>query len=371
MSLWASAAVGSFALAVLAGWLVPAWAMRMLMPALESSGRTVANYRGRAVAPGLGAVWAVWVACVALAASVWSIVASLTPAADVPEAWAALQLSPFALAAAVVPLVLPIAVFAFGLLDDVFGDAAAKGFRGHLRALREGRLTTGALKLFGIGFLALWSAPHRAVSGVPAGQTAAWGVAAWLLGAAVIALAANFANLTDLRPGRALKAYLLLLVPGLACAWAAVARIVDNTASTLTAMGSSLPVPAAGVTGVGVLAVAALAVGPVLAVWGYDLGERGMLGDAGANAMGALAGYLIVSAADLRVTAVAAAVLLALNLASERVSFSKVIDGNAALRWIDGLGRVPDTGAAGPARGAGGDGQADEAAGKDGGTSHR
>jgi len=32
--------------------------------------------------------------------------------------------------------------------------------------------------------------------------------------------------------------------------------------------------------------------GPVAAVWRYDLGERAMLGDAGANAAGALAGMM-------------------------------------------------------------------------------
>jgi hypothetical protein len=34
-------------------------------------------------------------------------------------------------------------------------------------------------------------------------------------------------------------------------------------------------------------------------------------------------------------------VVAGLNLASERVSFSRVIDRTAPLRWLDGLGRLP------------------------------
>jgi hypothetical protein len=34
--------------------------------------------------------------------------------------------------------------------------------------------------------------------------------------------------------------------------------------------------------------------------------------------------------------------MLALNLASERWSFSRVIEGNRVLSWLDRLGRLPD-----------------------------
>jgi hypothetical protein len=55
--------------------------------------------------------------------------------------------------------------------------------------------------------------------------------------------------------------------------------------------------------------------------------------------MGAVAGLLIVSGLSLPLLLVYAALVLALNLASERVSFSAVIDRTPWLRRLDKLGR--------------------------------
>jgi uncharacterized membrane protein len=63
-----------------------------------------------------------------------------------------------------------------------------------------------------------------------------------------------------------------------------------------------------------------------------------MLGDAGANALGAVVGTLFL-AGPMWLLWAAAAVLLALQLASERVSFSRVIEANRVLRAADRLGR--------------------------------
>jgi uncharacterized membrane protein len=63
-----------------------------------------------------------------------------------------------------------------------------------------------------------------------------------------------------------------------------------------------------------------------------------MLGDAGANALGAVVGTMVL-AGPMGLVWAAAAVLLALQLASERVSFTRVIESNRVLRAADRLGR--------------------------------
>lgn len=179
-----------------------------------------------------------------------------------------------------------------GAYDDAAGGPGAKGFRGHLSALRAGELTTGVVKIGGIALAGLASA-------TAARPRAATDV---LLGGAVIAGSANLLNLLDLRPGRALK------VGGLA------------------ALAARQPGVAA--------ASAALLPG--------DLGERTMLGDAGANALGAILGAALLERLPSRAGRCAAlGVLGALTAASEVVSFSQVIDATPPLRWLDRLGRLP------------------------------
>lgn len=305
----------SFAVAVLVGWALPWLAMRMLVPSLEESGRAVRNYRGAPVVTGLGIVWLVWAVLVLVVLLKVAMMGALFSELDA-GAWGWWA----------VPAILVVAAFAFGLVDDAYGASDAKGFRGHIAAMLHGRLTTGGLKLVGIGLASVVAAFVARSSRLMASDS--W----WTLplsavvGTLVIALSANLVNLTDLRPGRAIKAYVLLVVlamPGL-MAWALAGASVEESAP-----GWALPAIAV-----------PLLLGPALAVWRYDLGERAMLGDAGANAMGALAGYVFAATLPLWGLAIAAAVLFALNLLSEKVSFSKVIEGNAVLRWIDGLGRA-------------------------------
>jgi UDP-GlcNAc:undecaprenyl-phosphate/decaprenyl-phosphate GlcNAc-1-phosphate transferase len=203
--------------------------------------------------------------------------------------------------------------FALGMVDDSLGSSADKGFRGHLSALRRGRLTTGALKLLGIGMLAAVSVtPAFADVDSPLWRT----LGLWALQVLAIALTANLLNLMDLRPGRALKSFSFLVV--MACVLIGISSVWSVVPFFLV-----------------------VALGPVVAVWGFDLKERGMLGDAGANAAGVLAGWLLVVALSAWWWALATYVLFAfaMNIASERISFSAVISRTPALRWLDGLGR--------------------------------
>jgi UDP-N-acetylmuramyl pentapeptide phosphotransferase/UDP-N-acetylglucosamine-1-phosphate transferase len=188
-----------------------------------------------------------------------------------------------------------------GLLDDLAGDAS-KGFAGHLRALGRGRLTTGAVKLFGGGAVAVLVA--SAGSDERPGRL--------LADAALIALAANLANLLDRAPGRVAKVALLAAIPV-----AVVAGVDDRMVG---------PVVIAGAT---------------LALLWPDLREQLMLGDTGANVLGATLGLAVVLSTAATTRTVVLVVLLALNLASERVSFSRVIDRTPPLRVLDRLGRLP------------------------------
>ncbi len=82
-------------------------------------------------------------------------------------------------------------------------------------------------------------------------------------------------------------------------------------------------------------------VAAVVGLMPYELREKLMLGDAGANALGAAVGVAIVGAATTSTAslAVVAAVAAGVNLAGELVSFGAVIDRVPPLRALDRLGR--------------------------------
>ncbi|MDO9556796.1 MAG: hypothetical protein Q7J82_04365 [Coriobacteriia bacterium] len=330
-------------LAVFAGWVLPSLVIAALVPSLEE-GRVMTNYRGRSVFLGLGLCWIVWAIAIMLVRVVLEAVGTMF--AGVPDALFHLYSGALGVAFSGMPLLLVAFAFVFGLVDDVFGTSAHKGFAGHLHALRDGKLTSGTLKLFGIGVVAMfygWSASARVIeTGIDGAVDFPARIGAWILATLVIGLSTNLFNLLDLRPGRALKSYVLFVVP-LGVAFAA--RILANYAEFAAGVGDA--VGAASVVGVSeqvamVLVSLALLLGPVLAVWRYDLGERGMLGDAGSNVLGVIVGFLLVGVLPLWGFAVAAAVLLVLNLASERISFTAIIERTAPLRWLDSLGRLKE-----------------------------
>ncbi len=211
------------------------------------------------------------------------------------------------------PLGVPIAVAgvcggALGALDDLAGDGSSKGLRGHLRALRHGRVTTGTVKILGLAATGLVTA--ALVDGSTAGSTAhrpPTSTVSTLAAGAVVAGTANLVNLLDLRPGRALKAVLL---HALVAAWSG--RIDPAVAAAAGAAVGCLP---------------------------GDLAGRSMLGDTGANSAGAVLGCAVVARAGLSGRVAALAALAALTAASEKVSFTTVIESTPVLREIDALGR--------------------------------
>ena len=194
------------------------------------------------------------------------------------------------------------AVFGFGLLgliDDLAAVGEDRGFKGHLRALREGRVTTGMLKLVGGAAVAVVLV---ATPGFKSGRTL-------IVDGLLIALAANLGNLLDRAPGRTTKFGLVAYVP------------------IAIAIGTA-PI------GIAVAPV----MGAALGLLGDDLHERLMLGDTGANVIGAVLGLAVVLGSRDSIRLAVMLVLLALNVAAELVSFSGVIDSVPALRWFDRLG---------------------------------
>ena len=150
------------------------------------------------------------------------------------------------------------AVFGFGflgLVDDLTAVGSDRGFKGHLGALREGRVTTGMLKLVGGGAVAVVLV---ATPGFKSGRTL-------IVDAMLIALAANLGNLLDRAPGRTIKFGLVAYVP------------------IAIAIGTA-PI------GVAVAPV----MGAAFGLLGDDLHERLMLGDTGANVIGAVLGLAVV-----------------------------------------------------------------------------
>jgi hypothetical protein len=254
---------------------------------LRDAGLVRTNYRGAAVAFPLGAILAT-VALVALAPlAVLNDRAGLDLLEPDLRRW--------------LPYLLGIAFL--GFLDDALGqgEAAAtpRGWRGHWGALREGRLSTGAIKAIGAVALAAY---------VVSGQ----GLETWRYGADVVllVLTTNLFNLLDLRPGRAEKALALLGAALCLCAWTLV------------------PIELLGIFA-----------GPVLVGTWLTLGERAMLGDTGSNLIGAIAGVWLLTVLPQDARLIALGVVLVLTVYGELRSISATIERVPPLRWLDSLGR--------------------------------
>jgi UDP-GlcNAc:undecaprenyl-phosphate/decaprenyl-phosphate GlcNAc-1-phosphate transferase len=195
-------------------------------------------------------------------------------------------------------------VACLGLIDDTLGSsrtgvASPRGWRGHGAAAMRGELSTGALKAIGSLGLALLVTDFTGLS-----------VGRWLLAAAVLVLATNALNLLDLRPGRALKVFVLL--------------------------GAGLTIGARELRPLWTLG---LFVGPALVAGAYDLRERAMLGDTGANLMGALAGLWMVLILSQTGQLIALALLVIVTVYGELSSISELVARVPLLRGLDSWGR--------------------------------
>jgi UDP-N-acetylmuramyl pentapeptide phosphotransferase/UDP-N-acetylglucosamine-1-phosphate transferase len=262
-----------------------------LLRTLQAGGHTRLNYRGRPLPVPFG----VLVLAAALIALVPLTLLEKLAGSDVFH-----------------PETLPIAVYALGvialgLIDDTLGDTGSeeraghvrRGWRGHGAAVLRGELSTGALKAAGSLGLALFAMSYLSLSN--------W---RWLLAAGVLVLATNVFNLLDLRPGRSAKAFVAL---------GAALTIGSMDLRPLWALG--------------------LFAAPALVAGSYDLRERAMLGDTGANLLGALAGLWLVLTLSGTGQLIALLLLAAITLLGELRSISSLIERTPVLRELDSWGR--------------------------------
>jgi UDP-GlcNAc:undecaprenyl-phosphate/decaprenyl-phosphate GlcNAc-1-phosphate transferase len=211
-------------------------------------------------------------------------------------------------------LVYALGVTVLGLVDDLLGGRAPggarsrpdapRGWRGHAGAALRGRFSTGALKAVGALGLALYV---MSGAGRPADE--------YLVAVAVLVLSTNLFNLLDLRPGRAGKS------------------LVALGAALTVATWNAEPVEALGIL-----------LAPALVLLLYDLREQAMLGDAGSNLLGALAGFWLVLSLSATGEAVALAILALITVYAEFRSISALVERNPLLRRLDSLGRSRNNG---------------------------
>ena len=189
-------------------------------------------------------------------------------------------------------------MFFAGILDDIIGNRDVSGLKGHFKSLLKGNLTTGGFKaLFG-GFV-----------GILISLVMSNNIINIIINSLIIALSTNLMNLLDLRPGRAIKGYLTIMIP-----------------IFLTVAGHVKILPL-------------LLIPNVLAYFNLDLKAKAMMGDTGSNVLGISIGMMMVFGYSLKVRVCWLVFLILIHLLTEKYSLTKIIEKNKILNFIDRLGR--------------------------------
>ncbi|MHB1391767.1 MAG: UDP-N-acetylmuramyl pentapeptide phosphotransferase [Clostridia bacterium] len=187
-----------------------------------------------------------------------------------------------------------------GVIDDLVGDIKIKGLVNHIKSTLRGKMTTGFLKAL-TGFLVSCI--------VSFGMTNSY--IEFIVNVLIISLFANTLNLFDLRPGRAVKVFLAVSFILLT---ASMGRVVE--AMPLIILN--------------------------LAVWlyiRYDLKEKCMLGDTGANILGISLGYYSTLLLGFKAKLLILAFLVIMNVVSEKFSITEIINRSRLLSYLDNMGR--------------------------------
>ena len=191
-----------------------------------------------------------------------------------------------------------VSMFFAGILDDIIGNRDVSGLKGHFKSLLNGKITTGGFKaLFG-GFIGL-------VISIAISKN----IYDIVINTLIIALSTNLMNLLDLRPGRAIKGYLLISI-------VLLFTLGEYTRNLLLLIFPN-----------------------VIAYFNQDLKAKAMMGDTGSNVLGISIGILFVMGYPLKVRLIWLAFLIFIHILTEKYSLTKIIENNKFLNFIDKLGR--------------------------------
>lgn len=186
-----------------------------------------------------------------------------------------------------------------GYMDDTANDIP-KGLKGHFRSLLSGEFTSGVFKAI-VGFF----------SSLIICIAVGYKNTDLFLNSAIILLSQNFFNLMDLRPGRAIKAYLAFSILVFTFTKVFFLYYVIN-AGIIISLLIYLP---------------------------YEMKEICMLGDTGSNTLGIVMGIFMSSIVNLKLRLLILSFLVFCHLYAEKKSISSFILNNKALRYIDLMGR--------------------------------
>lgn len=191
-----------------------------------------------------------------------------------------------------------VSMFFAGILDDIIGNRDVSGLKGHFKSLLNGKLTTGGFKaLFG-GFIGL-------VISIAISKN----IYDIVINTLIIALSTNLMNLLDLRPGRAIKGYLVISI-------VLLFTLGEYTRNLLLLIFPN-----------------------VIAYFNQDLKAKAMMGDTGSNVLGISIGILFVMGYSLKIRLIWLAFLIFIHILTEKYSLTKIIENNKFLNFIDKLGR--------------------------------
>lgn len=186
-----------------------------------------------------------------------------------------------------------------GLLDDLIGDKNVKGLKGHIKSFFRGTLTTGGIKA-GMGLLiALF------ISTIISNN-----FSEIMINTFLIALFTNLTNLFDLRPGRSIKVFILL----------SIIMLFSSNIKEYDFLLYSF-------------------YGILFVYFPLDLKAKAMMGDVGSNVLGITLGVYCALTHTIVGKLIYLVTLIVIHIIAEKLSFSKIIENNKILNYLDNLGR--------------------------------